>query len=108
MKTGKYKISRFPESTTFQTVFSCVNTSFTILDIRGVFHQLFMHKKSRDYTAFSVGNFQYRWVRMPIGLASAPLICQRTINELFEEYIDKNVHVYLDDVVVYAKTKEKT
>lgn len=46
---------------------------FTTLDIKGAFHQITMEKSSRDYTAFTAGNFQYRWVRMPMGLSSAPL-----------------------------------
>lgn len=41
---------------------------FTTLDIKGAFHQLFLEENSRDYTAFTAGNFQYRWIRMPMGL----------------------------------------
>lgn len=73
---------------------------FTILDIKGAFHQLFMDNDSKDYTAFTVGNRQYRWVRMPLGLATAPLTWQRAINELFEIYIDENIH--------FRKNKAKT
>lgn len=36
---------------------------FTTLDIKGAFHQIFMDESSRDYTAFTANNFQYRWVR---------------------------------------------
>lgn len=45
---------------------------FTTLDIKGAFHQILMEEDSRDYTAFSMGQFKYRWIRMPFGLTSAP------------------------------------
>lgn len=33
---------------------------FTTMDIKGAFHQILMEESSRDYTAFTAGNFQYR------------------------------------------------
>lgn len=76
---------------------------FTTLDIKGAFHQIVMDEDSRDYTAFTANNFQYRWVRMPMGLTSAPLTWQRAINLILEEIIGKGVYVYLDDVIVYPR-----
>lgn len=46
---------------------------FSTLDIKGAFHQILLEESSRDYTAFTAGNFQYRWICMPMGLAAAPL-----------------------------------
>lgn len=80
---------------------------FTTLDIKGAFHQIVMDEDSRDYTAFTANNFQYRWVRMPMGLTSAPLTWQRAINLILEEIIGKGVYVYLDDVIVYAESKDQ-
>lgn len=83
------------------------STYYTTLDIKGAFHQLLVDEGSRDYTAFTAGNFQYRWVRMPLGLASAPLTWQRAINTILCDHIGKGVHVYLDDVIIHAKTREE-
>lgn len=80
---------------------------FTTLDIKGAFHQIVLDENSRDYTAFTTGHFQYRWVRMPMGLASAPLTWQRAINTILANIIGRGVYVYLDDVIIYAKNKEK-
>lgn len=52
---------------------------FTTLDIKGAFHQIVMEESSRNYTAFTVNNFQYRWCRMPMGLSNSPLTFQRKI-----------------------------
>lgn len=78
---------------------------FTTLDIKGAFHQIVLNEASRDYTAFTANNFQYRWVRMPMGLAMAPLTWQRAINTILTGLIGNGVYVYLDDVIIYAKTK---
>lgn len=80
---------------------------FTTLDIKGAFYQILMEESSRDYTAFTVGAFQYRWVRMPFGLSTAPFTWQRAINTILAELIGKGVYVYLDDVIVFAKTREE-
>lgn len=80
---------------------------YTTLDIKGAFHQIVLDEASRDFTAFTAGNFQYRWIRMPMGLASAPLTWQRAINTILTELIGNGVYVYLDDVIIYAKTKSE-
>ena len=88
---------------------------FTTLDLKGAFHQIVIDEASRDYTAFTAGNFQYRWVRMPMGLATAPLTWQRAINTILASYpknggeslIGNGVYVYLDDVIIYSKTKDE-
>lgn len=73
---------------------------FTTLDLKGASHQIYVDINSRDYTAFTANNFKYRWVRMPMGLASAPLTWQRAINTILKDWIGKGVYVYLDDVII--------
>lgn len=80
---------------------------FTTLDIKGAFHQIVLDETSRDFTAFTAGHFQYRWVRMPMGLSEAPLTWQRAINTILAEVIGKGVYIYLDDVIIYSKTIEE-
>lgn len=80
---------------------------FSTLDIKGAFHQILLEESSRDYTAFTAGNFQYRWICMPMGLTAAPLTWQRAINTILANLIGKGVYVYLDDIIVYAHTREE-
>lgn len=77
---------------------------FTTLDLHAAFHQIILHERDRDYTSFSAGNFKYRWVRMPMGLTSAPLTWQRAINTIFIVLIGKNLYIYLDDLLIATKT----
>lgn len=44
---------------------------------------------------------------MPMGLSNAPRTWQRAINTILSELIGKGIYVYLDDVIVYARTKEE-
>jgi hypothetical protein len=44
---------------------------------------------------------------MPFGLKIAPAVFQRFMNKIFEDLIDVYVIVYLDDILIYSKNKEK-
>lgn len=41
---------------------------------------------------------------MPFGLTNTPTRFNTLMNEVFKEYLDKFVVVYLDDIVVYSFT----
>ena len=44
---------------------------------------------------------------MQFGMMNSPAVFQRAMNELLSEMIGQGVVVYLDDIIVYAKTKEQ-
>ena len=44
---------------------------------------------------------------MPFGLTNAPATFQAYINNVLRKYLDVFVVVYLDDILVYSKTKKK-
>lgn len=77
---------------------------FTTLDLHGAFHQILLHPDDRDYTAFSTGHFKYRWIRMPMGLTSSPHTWQSAINSIFHDMLGKEVHIYLDDLLLSSET----
>lgn len=80
---------------------------FTTLDIKGAFHQIELEEDSKNYTAFTAGNFQYRWIRMPMGLATAPLTWQRTINTILAIEEIENILAFMDDLLAKAKTRQE-
>lgn len=44
---------------------------------------------------------------MSFGLTNAPAAFMDIMNSVFRVYLDKFVFVFIDDILVYSKTKEK-
>lgn len=75
------------------------------LDIKSAYWQIPVSKESRPLTAFTVpsrGLFQFK--RMPFGLTNAPAVWQRLIDRVVGVDLEKNVFVYLDDVIICTST----
>ena len=58
-----------------------------------------MKDEDIEKTAFSINNGQYEFLRMPFGLANAPSIFQRAM--------DNTCHIYMDDIIVFSESLEK-
>ena len=44
---------------------------------------------------------------MSFGLANAPSVFQRYVNNVLKEHIDRGVVVYIDDILIYANSEEE-
>lgn len=80
---------------------------FSTIDLESGFHQIRIKESDREKTAFSVNGAKYEFNRMPFGLKNASSIFQRAIDDVLRSYIGKFAHVYIDDVLVFSKTKEE-
>ena len=49
----------------------------------------------------------FEFLVMPFGLTNAPATFCTLMNQLFHDYLDKFMVVYLDDIVVYSRTLEE-
>jgi len=79
---------------------------FSTLDLKAGFHQIELAEKDREKTAFSINNGKYEFCRLPFGLKNAPSFFHRAIDDVLREVISKICYVYVDDVIIFSKTKE--
>ena len=74
---------------------------FSKLDLRQAYLQVHLDEDSKKYTTINTlkGLFQYK--RLPFGIASAPSLFQRIMENLLSDI--PQVSVYLDDILVTGK-----
>jgi hypothetical protein len=80
---------------------------FSTFDLASGFWQIEMNPKDREKTAFVIKGGHYEFNVMPFGLCNAPATFQKTMNKVLEEYIDRFVAVFIDDIIVYSNSFEE-
>lgn len=80
---------------------------FSTIDLESGFHQILMKDEDIEKTAFSINNGKYEFLRLPFGLANAPRIFQRAMDNILREKIGKTCHIYVDDIIVFSETAEQ-
>lgn len=80
---------------------------FSTLDLAAGFHQIVLREESRHLTAFRTDQGLYEYNVMPMGLANAPAMFQKAMNDMLRPFMNKFVTVYMDDIIIYSKNMEE-
>ncbi|KAH7465047.1 hypothetical protein FOMA001_g16877 [Fusarium oxysporum f. sp. matthiolae] len=80
---------------------------FSRIDIVSAFNNLRIEKGQEYLTAFRTRFGLYESLVMPFGLTGAPATFQRYINDALREHLDIFCTAYLDDILIYSRTREE-
>lgn len=80
---------------------------FSIIDLRSGFHQISIRPEDREKTAFRTRFGSYEYTVLPMGLCNAPGTFMQLMNDTFRDLLDRSVLAFLDDVLIFSRTREE-
>ena len=80
---------------------------FSKIDLRSGYHQVKVRVEDVEKTAFRTRYGHYEFVVILFGFTNAPTIFMDLMNRVCRLMLDRLVIVFIDDILVYSKTREQ-
>ena len=79
---------------------------FTVLDLKQAYRWIPLCEDSKQYTAFSshLGHFEYNYC--VFGFVNSQATLCRLLSKVLEGLIGRNLHIYVDDIILFSKTPD--
>lgn len=78
---------------------------FSKTDLRLSYHQLKISKDDVSKIAFQIRYGHYKFLVIPFGLTNAPTKFMDMMNQVFEDYLDQFMIIFVDNILVYSHSK---
>ncbi|MBW0477991.1 hypothetical protein O181_017706 [Austropuccinia psidii MF-1] len=83
------------------------STIFFKIDLHGAYNILGIKKGDEHLTALRTKCISYEYLVIPFGLTNAPASFQSLVNDIFGDFLDIFVVVYLDDIMIFYSSEEE-
>ncbi len=102
-KRNRYSLSLIDEI--IDKIVSCKH--LTRLNIISAFNKLWMHLDSENYITFITALEAYKYKMLSFKLTNESTFFQQYMNDVLWNFLNDFCQVYLDDILIYSKTRKK-